>query len=59
MVKRFFIGIRQGKTSATHKSKRGRELAEFVDDSVFYFFPILERPKLFKSLDEDVRERLL
>ncbi len=55
----FNLFMSKGKTSSTHKSKRGRELAEFVDDAVFYYFAVQERPKLFKPLDDDVRERLL
>lgn len=58
LIRKGYLFRSDGKTSATHKSKRGRELAEFVDDGVFYYFPVAERPKLFKALEEEVRERL-
>ena len=57
IAKRYLLRS-DGKTSSTHKSKRGRELAEFLDDSVFYFFAVQERPKLFIPLDDEVRDRL-
>ena len=58
MIAKRYLLRSDGKTSANHKSKRGRELAEFVDDRVFYFFAIQERPKLFVPLEDEVRERL-
>lgn len=58
IAKRYLIRA-DGKTSSSHKNKRGRDLAEFEDDNVFYIFPVAERHELFALLDSDVRDKLL
>ncbi len=58
LIRKRYVLRCDGKTSPAHKSKSGRELADFVDDSVFYAFAVSERPKLFSPFDDDVRQRL-